>query len=90
MYNGTDKIPSTHEFKHEKPFYRDGMTYDEYFIESVCFSESIVKKIKYKSVEQQLIDGDIHVIPDKYKISCPFPEKCTAYADLIKTASKTA
>jgi len=90
VYNGTKKVPATHEYMFEKPFYYEGISYDEYFVEWVCFSESIVKNNIYKSVKQQLIDGDIRTIPEKYLKLCPNPENCTAYLDLLESIRKTA
>ena len=88
MYDGTAKVPATHEYKHESPFYYDGITYDEYFVEWCYLSACIAHKkmTTYKSLRKQLIDGDITFISDEYKKLCPFPEKCMAFADLLKVA----
>ena len=88
MYDGTAIIPATHEYKFESPFYFDGITFDEYFVEQCYYHAYIARKkmIGYKTLRKQLLDGDIQSIPDEYKISCPYPEKCTAYIDLVKVA----
>jgi len=86
VYDGTAIIPATHEYKFESPYYFDGITYDEYFVEQCYYHACIARKKIYKTLRKQLLDGDIQSIPDEYKISCPFPEKCTAYMDLVKVA----
>ena len=86
MYDGTVKVPATHEYKFESPFYFDGITYDEYFVEWCYYSACIAGKKIYKSLRDQLLDGDISFISDEYKKLCPYPEKCTAYIDLVKVA----
>jgi len=91
-WNGMDKVPMTHEFKHESPFYFDGITYDEYIVERCYHGMCIVKKkmIGYKPLREQILDGDIQSIPDEYKVSLPYPENCTAYANLLKGIKASA
>ena len=97
MYDGTQKVPVDMFWTFEggqiasaAPFYFDGITFDEFFIEMFYYDYHhailVPKYIKYKSVRKQLMDGDISEIPDEYKYHLPFPEKCTAYIDLIKVA----
>ena len=88
VYDGTAIVPATHEYRFESPFYFDGITYDEYFVEWCYHSACIAcqKMVGYKPLREQLIDGDITFIPDEYKKLCPFPEKCTAFMDLVKVA----
>ena len=88
MYNGRAKVPSTMEFTFEKPFYYDGITFDEFFVEMYYYGSRNTpeKMMNYKPLRKQLEDGDIMSIPDEYKLLCPFPENCTAFSDLIKAA----
>ena len=97
MYDGTQKVPVdmfwTFEGKQTAstaPFYFDGITFDEFFVEMFYYDyhhATLARKhIKYKPVRKQLEDGDISVIPSEYKFHLPFPEKCTAYIDLVKVA----
>ena len=88
MYDGTTKVPATHEYKFESPYYFEGITYDEYFVEQCYLGYCIANKkmVGYKTLREQLIDGDIKTIPDEYKISCPYPENCTAYRSLVLAA----
>ena len=84
MYDGTAVVPATHEYKFESPFYYDGITYDEYFVEQCYYHAWIAQKIvEYKPLRNQLMDGDIQSVPEEYKISCPFPEDCSAFVDLV-------
>jgi len=85
-YDGRVKVPSTPEYRREKPFYYEGITFDEYLVEWYYFGSCNTpdKMINYKTLRKQLEDGDIKSIPDSYKILCPFPENCTAFEDLIK------
>ena len=88
MYNGAEKVPQTSEWRLEIPFYYDGITYDEYFIEWYYFDScnTLEKKLNYKPLRKQLEDGDITSIPNSYKALCPEPDKCTAFNDLLKIA----
>ena len=83
VYNGREKIPQTAEFSFEKPFYCNGMTYDEYYVEWCYYMAWIASREKpYKSLQKQLEDGDITSIPEEYKLLCPYPEICTAFEKL--------
>ena len=86
VYDGTVKVPVTHDYKFEKPFFFDGITEDEYIVEQCYYHAWIASKnkIEYKPLRNQLIDGDIQNVPDEYKISCFDPDNCTAFAELIK------
>mgnify|MGYP000312226922 FL=1 len=56
----------------EAPFYYDGITLNEYMTE-LCYymiNFDLVKQGKYKTLKQQLADGDISEIPEKYKALC--------------------
>jgi len=88
VYDGTAKVPATHEYRFEKPFYFEGITFDEYFVEWCYHGSCIARKemVGYKPLRKQLIDGDIHSIPDEYKKLCPYPENCTAFMGLQKIA----
>jgi len=88
VHDGMKCVPATHEYMFESPFYFDGITFDEYFIEQSYLGYCIANKkmIGYKTLRKQLEDGDIDIIPDEFKISCLFPDNCTAYNDLIPTA----
>ena len=88
MYYGTGVVPATHEYKFESPFYFDGITYDEYFVEQCYYHACIAgkKMIGYKPLRKQLIDGDIQSVPDVYKKLCPDPDNCTAFTELINVA----
>ena len=88
MYDGTAKVPITHEYRFEKPFFYEGITFDEYFVEWCYHSACIAgkKMTTYKPLRKQLEDGDIITIPDEYKKLCPDPDNCTAYIELIKVA----
>ena len=97
MYNGLEKIPQeeaptlawsgSFSGANRAPFYFDGMTWDEFFVEDCYYLYHHAKLardlIPYKTIKKQLEDGDINSIPDEYKITCPFPENCTAYKELI-------
>ena len=85
-WDGMKEVPATHEFKHESPFYFDGITHDEYLVEGCYYRYCIANQrmIGYKTLREQIIDGDIQSIPDDYKTSLPYPEACTAYAGLLK------
>ena len=85
MYKGMEKVPSTSEWTFEKPFYYDGITYDEYFVEWYYFNtcNTPEMRINYKSLRKQLEDENITNIPNSYKALCPEPDKCTAYQDLL-------
>ena len=76
------------------PYYFDGMTFDEYFIEDSYYSYRLSKpelRIKeYKSLRKQLEDGDIYSIPEECKTMLPYPEKCTAYKELLSEKRATA
>lgn len=84
-WNGTESVPATYDYKHEKPFYFDGITFDEFLVEQchyhTCIAQSV---IEYKPLREQIIDGDIQSIPEDYKVSLPYPENCTAYVELLK------
>ena len=91
MYNGMEKVKPTDFWTMDAPaskapFYYDGITYDEFYVESYYYGACSSMKKTYKSLRKQLVDGDITSIPDEYKALCPFPEKCTAFSDLIKAA----
>ena len=85
MYDGRSKMPSTPDVRLEKPFFYEGITCDEYFVEWRYFG-SCNDMINYKPLRKQLEDGDIvfDKVPEKYKSLLPFPEKCTAFEDLLK------
>ena len=90
MHNGAEKILPTMFWTFEAPvskapFYYDGMTYDEYFVEMYYFS-IYATSAKYKTLRKQLEDGDIINIPDEYKALCPHPDSCTAFRNLVKIA----
>jgi len=88
VYDGTVKVPVENGLLFEKPFFYEGITYDEYFVEQCYLHACIARQdmIGYKPLREQLIDGDIQSVPDEYKISCPYPESCTAFEDLVKVA----
>ena len=88
MYDGTAIVPAIHEYMFESPFYFDGITYDEYFVEQCYYYACLAHKemIGYKTLRKQLIDGDIQSVPDEYKKLCPDPDSCTAFVKLIKAA----
>ena len=93
MYNGKEKVKSTDFWTldapaSKAPFYYDGITFDEFFVEMYYFGSRNTpeKRINYKPLRKQLEDEDITNIPDEYKFLCPFPEECTAFSDLIKAA----
>lgn len=89
-WNGMQAVPATHEYKFESPFYFDGISYDEYFVEQ-CYHHACIarsKMIGYKPLRKQIIDGDIQSIPDEFKISLPYPGNCTAYANLLNAQTK--
>jgi len=95
VYDGTDKVLPTMSWSSGlpvtyAPFYFNGMTNDEFFVEE-CYRNYYYARLApnhmaYKTVRKQLEDGDIDSIPDEYKISCPYPEDCTAYSDLVLSA----
>ena len=95
MYDGSERVPLTMIWSKgltvtHAPFYYDGITYDEFLVEE-CYRNyyhAILasKKIGYKSLKKQLEDGEIQSVPDEYKITCPFPEKCTAFSNLVRVA----
>ena len=62
----------------ETPFFFEGITQDEYLTENTYFLEvianSVGKAYDYKSLRQQLLDGEITEIPKKYKRFCIDPE----------------
>ena len=90
-WDGMKEVPATHEFKHENPFYFDGITYDEFLVEQCYYHTCIAQNIiKYKTLREQIVDGDIYCIPDEYKVSLPYPETCTAYANLLKGIKASA
>ena len=89
MYDGKIKVPRTAEFTFEKPFYYDDMTYDEYYVEWCYYMLwSALRENPYKSLRKQLEDGDISSISNEYKVLCPYPENCTAFADLVSHRKK--
>lgn len=92
MYNGKESVPATHEYKRESPFYFDGISFDEYLVEQRYHHSCIARKkmIGYKTLREQILDGDIEEIPDEYKVSLPFPEECTAYSYLLKRTRASA
>ena len=87
MYNGRAAVPQTAEYFFEKPFYYNGITFDEYYVEwGYYMTWHATHKKPYKPLREQLADGDIINIPDEYKVLCPYPGNCTAFEDLIRVA----
>jgi len=95
VYNGLAEVSATMFWSFEAPagkapFYFDGVTFDEFFVEK-CYHDYYMARIaprggKYKPLRKQLEDGDIASVPNEYKILCPDPDNCTAFNDLIKIA----
>ena len=99
MYKGTEKVDATMFWicgavASSAPFYFDGITYDEFLVEDSYRNYHHAKLAKqlypYKIIRKQLEDGDIHSIPNEYKSLLPFPENCTAYANLLKGIKASA
>lgn len=63
----------------ENPFYYDDIDPDEYLMESAYYGDCIVHAAQgdiwdYKPLMQQLRDGDIERLPEKYKKYCLNPD----------------
>jgi len=88
VYNGKESVPATREYSHESPFYFDGISYDEYFVEQTYRNYCMANKIMvgYKTLRQQIIDGEIDSISDEFKLALPYPENCTAYSELLASS----
>jgi hypothetical protein len=95
VYNGREKVAASDFWTTEAPaskapFYYDGITRDEFFVEQYYFlyyTAKLAPKLKaYKTLRRQLEDGDILGIPDGFKALCPDPNNCMAFLDLINVA----
>ena len=57
MYNGREKVTPMGLWDFERPFFYDGITYDEYFVELCYFSSrnTAEKVINYKPLRKSTV-----------------------------------